>query len=134
MARVPDHSSNAEPMACELPRQPQANPEAVPRIRIGWGLNPQSDGASGISRDVVKVAAATDRTGNRALDRIFVMDLFVAPLGIEVVDDKFPDATAHVSKAKSISSPVTVVIDGGNHCVTVAPGKFRAGPDIVFAR
>ena len=74
----------------------QADAEAIARIGIGHVSDSQSDGAARIAGNVKVVSTSTHRPRYGAQLRVFIIDIFVPALRIEVVDDKLPHAAAHI--------------------------------------
>ena len=90
-----------------LLRHAEANAEAVAGVGVALALQAQADGAAGVAGDVEVVAAATDRP----VVLFGEVQLFVTPCGVEVVEDDFPDAAAHVGQSKTVATHFTVVVD-----------------------
>ena len=64
----------------------------------------KADGTAGVARNVEVIASATDRA------RVFLhgVKFFVTAFGIEVVQNDFPHATAHVGHSKPVAAALAV--------------------------
>ena len=90
------------------PWNTQANPEAIARVGIAGTLQSQPDGTSSVTGNIEIVAATTDGTRIGSDD----VQILVPTLRIEVVQNDFPNAAAHVRQAEAVTAFFSVMIDG----------------------
>ncbi len=95
----------------------EADAKAVAGVGVARARQPQTDGAAGIAGDVEIVAAAADRP------RVLIDDRTAphGPLGVEVIEDHFPHAPAHVGHAEAVAALLAVMVDRRDEREPVAP-------------